>query len=176
MLQLANLDDRTRRYMILEFEYDSSHNQVYISPRLSPRGRADWPGLLRESFLSGNHAALASQLRLAGRLETREARQTKRGRVIGVNVPETAAETLAEGEFNRFYIRALCRRAVDYQISSLVIYRAKSVASPRPASELRIGKSIDPQKLLSDLRANIGVDPALGVPAGPNSGLSVRLL
>src|SRR5207249_7013024 len=96
MLQLANLDDRTRRYMILEFEYDSSHNQVYISPRLSPRGRADWPGLLRESFLSGNDAILASQLRLAGRLGTREARQTKRGRVIGVNVPETAAETLAE--------------------------------------------------------------------------------
>ena len=175
MLQLASLDERTRQYMLEELEYDSTRRQTYVSPRLSPRGRADWLGLLRESFVSGNDGTLAVQLRLAGRLRTREPRQSKRGKVVSTAVPETAAETLAEGEFNRYYIRGLCRRAIDEKIPNLVIHRAKRVELPRPESQARIGKSIDPQRLLGDLRANIGVDPALGVPAGPNSGLSVRL-
>ncbi len=175
MLQLANLDERTRQYMLEEVEFDSTRGKTYISPRLSSRGQADWLGLLREGFLSGNDTTLAAQLRLAGRLKRRETRQSKRGKVVSAAVPETAAETLAEGEFNRYYIRGLCRRAIDEGIPNLIIYRAKRVESPRPESQARIGKSIDPQGLLSDLRANIGVDPALGVPAGPNSGLSVRL-
>src|SRR6266851_5569734 len=33
----------------------------------------------------------------------------------------------------------------------------------------------DPKALLTDLRSNPGVDTALGLPPGPNSGLSARL-
>jgi len=175
MLQLANLDERTRQFMREELEHDSTRGQIYISPRLNSRGQADWLGLLREGFLSGSDTTLAAQLRLAGRLRRRETRHSKRGKLVSAAVPETAAETLAEGEFNRYYIRGLCRRAIDEGLSNLVIYRAKTVESPRPESQVRPGKSFDPQRLLTDLRANIGVDPALGVPAGPNSGLSVRL-
>ena len=58
-------------------------------------------------------------------------------------MPSNAHEILAEGEFNRFYIRALCLRAVD--------------------------------ALLRDLRSHPGVETSLGLPPGPNSGLSVQL-
>jgi hypothetical protein len=56
------------------------------------------------------------------------------------------------------------------------VYRAKPVQDPRPRSRQIIGTRIDAQRLLGDLRAHPGgIDSALGVPAGPNSGLSVRL-
>ena len=55
------------------------------------------------------------------------------------------------------------------------VYRAKHVDNPRPESEAKIGVLVDAQKLLNDLRTNPGVEPALGIPPGPNSGLSVQL-
>lgn len=36
-------------------------------------------------------------------------------------VPETAAATLAEGEFNRFYVRALCRRAISIYADFMIV-------------------------------------------------------
>jgi hypothetical protein len=51
-------------------------------------------------------------------------------------VPVTAADTLAEGEFNRFYLRGLCRRASAANMAEIEVYRAKEVAnrvrSPQP--------------------------------------------
>jgi hypothetical protein len=94
---------------------------------------------------------------------------------IVARVPITAAETLGEGEFNRFYIRALCVHAINDGIKTLIVYRAKVVANARVESEMKIDTGVDPVRLLGDLRNNPGVDTALGLPAGPNSGLSVRL-
>ncbi len=82
---------------------------------------------------------------------------------------------MAEGEFNRFYARGLCRRAIAEGIEALVVYRAKEVVNPRAESVALIGKSLPAKQLLEDLRAHIGTDTALGLPPGPNSGLSVKL-
>jgi hypothetical protein len=60
-------------------------------------------------------------------------------------------------------------------VEALVVYRAKEVANPRPESTALIGKSLPANRLLDDLRANVGTDTALGLPPGPNSGLSVKL-
>jgi hypothetical protein len=73
-------------------------------------------------------------------------------------VPITAPETLAEGEFNRFYARGLCLRAMAQGIESLVVYRAKDVVNPRPESVALIGKSLPAKQLLDDLRAGFCVD------------------
>jgi hypothetical protein len=39
-----------------------------------------------------------------------------------------------------------------------------------------IGRRLNAQALLGDLRKHVGVDTALGLPPGPNSGLSGRLV
>jgi hypothetical protein len=94
-----------------------------------------------------------------------------------VKVPYTAAQTLSEGEFNRYYIRALCLRALKEE-RELEVYRAKEVSDPRPESQRMIGLILDTKRaetLLNDLRINVGVDTALGLPNGPNSGLSVKI-
>lgn len=90
-------------------------------------------------------------------------------------VPVTAPDTLSEGEFNRYYVRGVCRRAIADRVQKVEVYRARHSDNPRQESEALIGKEIDPTALLTDLRNSQGVEPALGIPPGPNSGLCVFL-
>ena len=117
---------------------------------------------------------LANQLRRPGMMNSHQTRNTKSG-PIQVKVPFNAPDTLAEGEFNRFYIRALCLRAIDDASVRLVVYRAKSVAQPRPESEAAIGRTMDTHALLADLRANVGWETVLKI-GQPNSGLTVKIV
>src|SRR5512141_1165119 len=176
-LYLENLDERTRQLMLAEVEYDVAHNQLHISPFLSGQGQRDYVNLLREAVQRGNDETLAQVLREHRRiLRTLPRRNPKSGGYSITATPENAAQVLAESEFNRYYIRALARRAIEDGISELVIYRAKPVGTPRPESEARIETTLSPAELLEDLRAHPGDEPpTLGVPSGPNSGLSVRL-
>ncbi len=176
-LYLENLDERTRQLMVDEVEYDISHNQLHISPFLSGQGQRDYVNLLREAIQNGSDGTLAQHLREHRRiLRTLPRRNPKSGGYSISATPENAAQVLAESEFNRYYIRALARRAIEDGIQELVIYRAKPVSNPRPESEARVETSLSPDELLKDLRAHPGDEPpTLGVPAGPNSGLSVRL-
>lgn len=175
-LNYRNLDEVTRPLMLEEIELqERTEPGLYYSSYLSDRGRADWPTLLRTAAQSHTDTWFGNELQNQGRLnETAQRRRPKGDGFTTVSVPHTANETLSEGEFNRFYIRAVCRRAINEGHSYVVVYRAKEVAHPRPESEARIGTHVDPHVLLADLRANVGVETSSGFP-GPNSGLSVHL-
>jgi len=174
-LRLVNLDARTRRFMLDELEHDVEQGTLYFSPRLSERGRRDYESLLRAAIESLNDVLLADSLRVNHRLKDWEQRHAKNGEVIEVRVPVTAADTLAEGEFNRFYVRGLCRRALQEGWRDVVVYRAKQTQQPRPQSEALLGRRLNARALLEDLRARHGETPHLVIPPGPNSGLSVKL-
>lgn len=177
-MDLRNLDEQTRAAMLGEVERDVSSGVLYLSPRLSPRGAADYPDLLREAVVSGNVHTLAARLSTDGRLLTQEtARHPRGGPDIIKKVPVTAAQTMAEGEFNRFYARGVCLRALadDGPAATVTIYRARESANPRSASVALVGTAPSAAHLLEDLRSHIGIDTALGLPPGPNSGLSVHL-
>lgn len=174
-LNLVNLDQTTREKMLIEIEDDINNDKLYLSARLSSIGKNQYPSLLKDAAENHDDAWLASQLRLNRRMNETEQRRNRSRGFKTVNVPVNAPDTLAEGEFNRFYIRGLCLRAIEQNINHLIIYRAKVVSNPRAESEAKINSQIDPNNLLSDLRTNIGIDTALGLPAGPNSGLSVKL-
>jgi hypothetical protein len=169
-----NLDERTREMMLDELERDIQAGAVYMSPRLSSRGELDYIGLLREAIQLHTESWLADQLRSSSRLNDSESRKTKTG-VSTVRVPISAPWTLAEGEFNRYYVRGVCRRAIEEGLDQVIAYRAQPVEKPRPQSQSLIGQRFNPQQLLEDLRRSAGVEPALGLPPGPNSGLSIRL-
>lgn len=152
-----DLDEVTRTHMLEELRFDLARGGLYVSPRLSAHGRQVYASLLRAAIEGGTPASFAAALR--GALEAR--------------TPRDAADMLAEGELGRFYIRGVCRRAIVEDVA-IEVYRARPVRHPRPESEARIGARPNPDALLGDLRRHVGVDTALGVPGGPNSGLSVR--
>lgn len=174
-LHLVNLDERVRQHMLTEIEGDLSSGALYLSPRLSLRGRQDYANLLKQAVVGFNDAWLANALRANGCLNFEEQRRKPKGGYTTARVPVTAPDTLAEGEFNRFYVRGLCLRALEDGVMELIIYRAKEVMTPRRESEAMIGARMDVRALLLDVRTHPGVDTALRLPPGPNSGLSVRL-
>lgn len=175
-LNLVNLTGEVRRYMLEEIEMDiASAKGIYLSTRLNERGIAAYPNLLKTASQDHNDDWLADQIENNGLLNAREQKRKPKGGFTWADVPYTAPETLAEGEFNRFYARALCRHAIDSGVGEVVVYRAKAVMNARSASEAKIGTRINAHVLLNDLRTHQGMDTALGLPPGPNSGLSVRL-
>ena len=174
-LYFENLDDRTRQLMLEEMEYDIANHQLHISPFLSGQGQRDYENLLRDALQSGNDETLAESLREHRRILRTLPRRNPTGGYSIAATAENAAQVLAESEFNRYYIRALARRAIEDGIPELVVYRAKKVLKPRPESEALIETTLSPEALLTDLREHSDQPPALGIPSGPNSGLSVRL-
>ncbi|RPI16912.1 MAG: hypothetical protein EHM58_10905 [Ignavibacteriae bacterium] len=173
-LSFRNLNGTTRQLMLDELNYDIKNDNLYVSNRLNSKGVVQYPKLLEKSFTEGTEFSLATELDENACFGATYQRKTKNG-FSTVKMPYDAPFTLAEGEFNRFYIRALCFRALN-ENCYLRIYRAKEVLTPRPESTAIIGEIImDVKELLNDMRNNIGTTTLLGVPAGPNSGLSVEL-
>lgn len=171
-LTLLNLDTETRNFQLREILADIEAGTLYISKRLNPVGVSVYPEILKEAAQKYDDAWLAVQLR--DKFNATEPRNIK-GKITQAKIPTNASEMLAEGEFNRFYLRGLCLRAISDNISNLIVYRAKQVSNPRDDSNAKIGTVIDPSALLLDLRKNIGVETALGLPSGANSGLSAKL-
>lgn len=169
-LRYENLDTDTRGHMLVEVVEDIVDDNFYKSPRLTEEGLRKWPGLLRHAVEFHTDDWLAAQLMQHGLLRARE----PNGRGGWKKVPHNAAQTLAEGEFNRYYARGLCLRAIRDGLR-VQVYRGKSVRSPRSRSLALLGVVLDPAALVMDLRRSEGVEPALGLPPGPNSGLTVKL-
>ncbi len=78
-------------------------------------------------------------------------------------------------EFNVFYCRGLCSRAISESILRLEVYRAKNVFHPRRDSIEKIGLLVDPAVVLIDLRNSRGSQPSFGIPPGPNTGLTLKI-
>lgn len=172
--QFADLDDMTRQQILAEVDDAIASGSLYYSERMTEAGKAAYPALLREAIQRGTEQTLAQTLARSGYWKAYETR-VRQGRPHQARVPHNAHETFAEGEFNRFFVRGLCRRALAEGINELEMYRANAVMNPRPQSQAMIGKRVDPEALLDDLRTHQGLEPALGLPPGPNSGLSVRI-
>ncbi|MEB4782128.1 hypothetical protein P5G60_10250 [Paenibacillus jamilae] len=171
-LYLNNLDKETRRYMLEEFEYDIRTNNLYLSGRLTEAGRHAYPDIFRDNILYGDDSKFAADLKsYISKMELKKKRGG--GGYTESSVPHNANETLAEGEFNRIYMRGLCSRVINELSGQLTIYRAKNVNDPRLESQTMIGQIINAEELLSTLRSSQGAFTAI---PKPNSGLSIQLV
>jgi len=173
-IRYESLDAAVCSAMVRELERDVANGTLYVSPGLTEAGRQAWPQLLREAAENHDDSWLASELRSRGLMRTKEQRRKPKGGFTMAKVPHTAPDTLAEGEFNRLYARGLCAEVLASGGTEVEVYRGKEVQNPRPESEAMIGRRLPAEKLLEDLRTSQGVEPALGLPPGPNSGLTVR--
>lgn len=173
--QFENLDERTRQLMLDEIKTDIATKKLYPSIYFNAKGERLYPDFLLHSVAKGDEETLATILKQNDCFKDKAERVNKKtGEISLVSVPVTANETIAQGEFNRFYIRALCLLAISTG-QQLKVYRARHSENPRMESEMLIGRIIDANKLLDDLRNNIGVETAFGIP-GINSGLTVKFV
>jgi len=173
MFQFANLDDVTRRFMVEAIEEASTTGNIYFSTRFNPAGRQIWVELLIEAAINFNEHWLAFQIESRNLMNGLEVARRPTGGYTIRHVPQDASRVFAEGQFNRFYILGLCKRAVSEGISSLEIYRAKHTENPRIESQILIGKSLtigEIQRQLEQVSNSFNSDLVR-----PNSGLSVKL-
>lgn len=165
----VDLDEELVNDMINEVDSDLAEGTLYFSPRLTEFGISKYPEILKISLKALDLDLFISLLSEPDILKLKELRKDSL-----VKVPKNAAQLIAEGEFNKFYIRALCLKAIKEKVV-LEVYRAKEVRIPRPDSEEKIGMIVNPEDLLQDLRETKGIDSHLGLPNGYNSGLSVKI-
>ncbi len=165
-------DVRTR--MLAELDFDISNNKAYINPFLKQGNGPRYLELLRAALASGSVESFAAAI-AANDLLIDKHTYTKEGREIEARVPAVFNTTLAAGEFNRYYMRALCVLAKQQEKPFVEIYRAKAVKTARLEKDDRIGRRIEPQVLLADLRQTSFESPSAFDLGGPNSGLSIRI-
>jgi hypothetical protein len=169
----CDLGSTTRGLMLSEVEADIASGTLNESKRFSEEGVAAYPDLLRDAVRAGDEETLRESL-ASGPYFVAKEWVNKEPKGYWKSIPSTAAQTFAEGEFNRFFVRGLALEALSSGAELLEVYGAKSVADPRPESEAMLGACFEPASLLADLRANQGVETAIGL-ARPNSGLSARI-
>ena len=158
--RFLELDAETRALMTSELDLDiTQHGSPYAgSGTLTPKGEADYPDLLRSAIASGSEVDLVASLRRDGR-----------------ESPDRVDNALRLGrsEFNRYYIRAICRRATAHGTTEVVVYRARESESHRSGSDELVGTTQSAPRILASVRASQGGDAATGI-GRVNSGITVR--
>ena len=174
MFNFLNLDEITRKYMLEAIDDADRIGNIYYSTRFNDAGRREWLWLLKHAAQEHDEQWLAEQVESNHLLRELEGGRTPSGSYSVKNIPqEAAADTLAEGQFNRFYMLGLAKRARAEGITNLEVYRARETASPRPESEDRIGELVPVDEVedqLRDTKASLK-SPLLQI----RSGISLKL-
>ena len=173
MFKFENLDKVTRPFIIKAIEEAEQTNNIYYSTRFNENGRTSWSSLLKKAANEHDEHWLAYQIESNVLMKDFEGARTRLGGYSIKHVPHKAAETMAEGQFNRFYMLGLCKRARQEEISQLEVYRAKPTSQHRSSSEAIIGKQFLVDEIEQQLKEikNCFNSPLLK----PNSGLCIRI-
>lgn len=168
--EFTKLDVRTRNLMVEEILLAKDSDNLYYSARFNDHGNENWPDWLLSAAKGHDEQWLEHQLEAESSMKQFETKAKRKGGYTQAHVPETAAETFADVQFNRFYIAAICRRAMEDGKSAVRIYRARQRGKPRLESRALEGTLRDATSLLRQVRSRQGsLDCDL---LKPNSGLS----
>jgi hypothetical protein len=171
--EFRHLDDVTRGFMLEEIQAARQEKNLYYSKRFNDDGIARWPELLQQAARRHDDHWLAYRLETEGLMKGLEGARTPSGGYTIRHVPHTAAEVMAEGQFNRYYMLGICRRALAANRPAVVVYRAKPRTGHADEPDTLVGSSVDARALHAELRLH---QTSLEHPLlQPNSSLSVAL-
>lgn len=163
-----NLNDDIKNLMNQEIEKDIQEDNFYLSERLNDEGKKVYKDLLVKSIEEGDEELFEKDLDINKYFNPTYPRQGKL-----VKTPVNAAKLLTQCEFNRYYIRAICLKALESGQNEVEVYRARQSSWSRPESGAKIGQKLRVEELILDLRNSVGKEPK--VLPEVNSGLSVKL-
>lgn len=165
------LDEKTRKFMLQGIALAEKSDNIYFSLRFNEIGLKNWVNLLKQAARDHDERWLAHQLEVIGALRELETKSKPKGGQTIAHVPDRAVETLADGQFNRFYMIAICLRALEEGKTCVMIYRAKQRSTTRQESVKLVGTSRDINSLLQELRIKeLSLKCEI---LKPNSGLSI---
>lgn len=172
MFDFQSLDPTTRTFMLDELDADLAGDGIYHGARLSVAGWSVYPALLRVALENGDAETFTSALSTAGIFNESELNP----RTGGIKkVPSNAPVLLGEGEFNRYYERGVCARALSEGATAVEVYRGRASSQSRPESEAAIGTRPDAAQLLTLLRESHLHPESSDIPE-VGTGVTVRLI
>ena len=160
-----NLNEGIRRLMLSEVQHDNARRKFFFSPRFNANGRKIYMDALKAALTSGSEETLQAALEDGENFNMWEAQ--------GKKVSNNIAANFAQSEFNHYYVRAICAKAIELKKPTVEVYRAYPTASKKHKSDLKIGIHIKPERLLEDMRKNVG-SPSTVLPE-LTAGLSIKL-
>ena len=173
-LQYESLDPTTRRFAIAELDSDIATGAYHTSERIRHTAIGEYQRYLHEALRYYDDRWLeehASDLMIDF-----EPRRTRSGGQTAVKLPQMASRMLAEGDFNRYYMRGVALRAIQEGREVIEVYRARLSLEPRRKSAELEGRRLPAAEVLNYLRGEPTSDAAVTALGRPNSGLSVRLI
>lgn len=177
-MNFEELDEKTRRCMLLEFEAEEASGKAYRGRNLSAAGRTAFPALMREALKTGNEETLASALANPSQWNPTEV-YVRDGvpRTRSVNTNQ-AAERLAVTEFNTWYVRGLAKRLMDEGVKQCQVYRAAEPKWEPGECSMHEGQIYSVEDIYRGHRARYWPEPgnpaAFSIPAEANCHHTIR--
>jgi hypothetical protein len=176
-LDLPDLDDMTRRWMLEEFESEEA-GTPYRSQGLTPLGLESFPHLVRDAITDGDEQSLTDGLNDPA-LWTLTRDYWRQGRLYSPpRDVESSALTLARTEFIGWYVRGFSRRLMEEGVEVCQIYRAAPAWQPRGECLSHEGGTFAVRAVYAGHRARYWPEPgdedAFSIPAGPNCHHAIR--
>jgi hypothetical protein len=177
-MNYEELDERTRGYMLSEFESEQASGSPFQSKALSEAGLRVFPDLMREAIRSGNETSLGAALNRADFWDPDE-EYTRDGitRTRRRNVPQSATR-LALTEFSTWYVRGLTKRLLDEGVDRCQVYRGDQPKWEPGECADHEGRVVLVQEIYANHRARYwpapGDDAAFSIPFGPGCHHVIR--
>ena len=178
MMNFEELDDKTRQYMLKEFQDEEKSGNPYRSKRLSALGLEKFPSLMEKGIKNGNEVTLEKDLNDSSYWKSSETSHSGKGTAFSKNIPSDASKMLALSEFSTWYTRGLSKILIDEGVTECEVYRADTAAVPRCECTKWERLKTDVQQAYDGHRKRYhheNIDrKAFSIPSGPNCHHSIR--
>lgn len=179
MLDLPELDETTRPYMLREFRSEQSHTTLLpYRPRGYIGTEEFFLQTMEEALSNGNEVTLMEDLTDPRLWDELSIRPGKRRMVEYRDPYDVQAKRFALTDFNTWYVRGLAARWIDEAVEMCEIFRAEAAYQPRNECGRLEGVQLSVAEVYAGHRiryhAEIVDRRALSVPLGPNCHHSVR--
>ncbi len=145
-----------RRLMLEEFLWSLEHEKFYFSKYLTESEYEEYLRMLHEALAAGTPDRLEELLSAHG--------------VFREDAPRKSIQTFAWDEFNKYYMRALCRWVHDHAGYELVVIRGRHSKNSRSSSNTLLRQTKKASSFLNGLRHWPKINPF-----GANSGLTLTI-
>ncbi len=170
-----DLVEETRKLMVAELEADIASKSLHVNEWVQDEHHDTYIELLKSALQSGTEFDLEQEVRSKGILKERYTWHRPDGRTATVKVPEMAAKNLACGDFNRFYMRAICLKAKSQKQKEATVYRAMKTEHHMLESNSKVGNPVEVDELMKSLKRGESLESYLRLPPGPISGLTIKV-
>lgn len=147
-----DLSESVRDSMVKEITNAHSSGNFFYSKKFTSEGDAQAIELLLDAATAYDEHWLAFEIEYRSLMKSFDAREIPLGEYSTSHISDTASALYADGQFNRFYMIAVCN-AASLQGKTVTVFAAQKTPHPKAETTKLIGKIINPEVLKTELRS-----------------------